>query len=132
MIDEPGTEWTRGLWADFPRKVASRLTFVETRAALASAVRGGRIGESQAGDVRAEFDEIWSDLEIVEVGDLVVSTAADLADTHALRGYDAVQLASALAIRSAKDDVLLITWDDELASAAHDAGVSVVRTAGRR
>ena len=113
---------------DFPRKNASRLAYVETRAALASAVRIGRLSSSEAAAASTEFDEIWSDLEIVEAGDEVVSSAADLADAHALRGYDAVQLASALAIRSANDDVLMITWDDDLSQAAYEAGISVVRT----
>lgn len=131
MIHEPGSEWARELWVDFPRKIASRMAYVETRAALASAVRNGRISPYEAEAVCTEFDEIWSDLEIVEAGDEVVSRAAILANAHVLRGYDAVQLASALAIRSAKDDVLMITWDDELARAAHEVGISVVRTIER-
>jgi hypothetical protein len=51
----------------------------------------------------------------------VCRAAGDLAERHALRGHDAVHLASALLFRNA--EVLLATWDGDLATAAVRAGI---------
>ena len=56
--------------------------------------------------------------------DEVVRHAGDLAERHALRGYDAVHLASALA--AAADDAVLVTWDDDLGRAARAEGLAIV------
>jgi predicted nucleic acid-binding protein len=50
--------------------------------------------------------------------------AGELADAFALRGYDAVHLASAEAI--ADPDTLLVTADHDLASAAASLGLVAV------
>jgi predicted nucleic acid-binding protein len=126
LIQENGSEWAHGLWEEFPRKFASRLAYVETRAALASAVRSGRITETQLNSARDEFDRQWDDIDVVEAAAHVIEAAADLADEHVLRGYDTVQLASALSI-SGDHDTLMLTWDDDLATATCDMGISVVR-----
>lgn len=47
-----------------------------------------------------------------------------LAETHALCGYDAVHLASAIAI--ADPALVVATWDRDLADAAVRAGYAVV------
>jgi uncharacterized protein len=48
--------------------------------------------------------------------------AGDLAERFALRGYDAVHLASAL---SAGGPVTLVTWDGDLRSAAEQNGCAI-------
>lgn len=48
--------------------------------------------------------------------------AGDLAERFALRGYDAVHLASAL---SAGGPVTLVTWDADLRSAAEQNGCAI-------
>jgi predicted nucleic acid-binding protein len=42
--------------------------------------------------------------------------AGELAEQHALRGYDGVHLASAIAIED--PDLVMATWDRDLAAAA--------------
>lgn len=49
--------------------------------------------------------------------------AGELAESHGLRGYDAVHLATALSIGAGS--MLLATWDGDLARAAVAAGCSV-------
>jgi predicted nucleic acid-binding protein len=51
-------------------------------------------------------------------------SAGEVAERHALRGYDAVHLATALSVDDA--DLVLVTWDQDLAHAALSAGRSVV------
>ncbi len=50
--------------------------------------------------------------------------AGELTEQHALRGDDAVHLATALATDAA--DLVLVTWDGDLARAAVASGVAVV------
>jgi predicted nucleic acid-binding protein len=49
--------------------------------------------------------------------------AGEIAEQQALRGYDAVHLATALSIED--PDIALVTWDRDLAQAALRAGRSV-------
>lgn len=56
---------------------------------------------------------------LVAVDDALAREAGALAQRHALRGADAVHLATALALG---DDVLVVTWDAELARAAQECG----------
>jgi predicted nucleic acid-binding protein len=50
--------------------------------------------------------------------------SGELAERLGLRGYDAVHLASALALGDG--EVALITWDLELRSAAENLGLGVI------
>jgi uncharacterized protein len=59
----------------------------------------------------------------VAVTEGIVGSAADLAGTHGLRAYDAVQLASALAARTAdRRCAALLAFDRELLQAAISEG----------
>ncbi len=78
--------------------------------------------------MRTAFADLWRELTVVEASEGVVAVAAELARTHALRGYDAMQLGTAIAIRGATPDVVMITWDDDLAGGAVAEGINVVRT----
>ena len=49
--------------------------------------------------------------------------AGELAAIHGLRGYDAVHLATALAAATA--DLVLVTWDRDLARATAQSGIAV-------
>ena len=64
----------------------------------------------------------WQDFHIVEVTEPVIEAAGDLAEDHALRGYDAVHLASAL--RAAVD--ILVTADRDLLHAGRRVGLKVI------
>lgn len=53
---------------------------------------------------------------MITLDDALARTAGALAERHALRGHDAVHLASATAID--ERDLVIATWDRDLASAA--------------
>jgi len=53
----------------------------------------------------------------------VLAVAADTAERYALRAYDAVHLATALAV--AADDLVFVCWDAGLSAAATRAGLAV-------
>ena len=70
-----------------------------------------------------ELDALNAELVIVGVDEALAQRAGELADERALRGYDAVHLASALAL--GPGDTILVTWDRDLRNAAVDTGLAV-------
>lgn len=103
--------------------VSSQLVYPEARAAAAAARRAGRISSISLRRAAERIDRLCSQVVIVGLDPELAHTAGDLAETHALRGYDAVHLATALSIDAA--GMLLATWDGDLARAAVAAGCSV-------
>lgn len=71
----------------------------------------------------AELNVLNAELVIVGVDEALAHRAGELADERALRGYDALHLASALAL--GPGDTILATWDRDLSNAAVDAGLPV-------
>jgi uncharacterized protein len=64
----------------------------------------------------------------VDVTDRLVHEAADLAETHRLRAYDALHLASALALRRQMDGPpMFASWDDDLDATARREGLPLLR-----
>jgi uncharacterized protein len=123
LIDEDGSDEAGALWGGADVVAVGRLTYPETRAALAAAERDGRISaHGHRATVRA-LEDLWSSLEIVEVAPAIANEAGELAATHALRGYDAVHLATALAATGGVG--VLVTWDRRLADAALAEGLAI-------
>jgi predicted nucleic acid-binding protein len=84
----------------------------------------GRIEErSRRGAVR-DLDAACAAMRLIGIDWQVAVTAGDLAERYALRGYDAVHLATALSIRDAA--FVLSTWHGDLGRAAVRAGCSVI------
>ena len=127
LIDEPGSVAAGRLWDDADRVVSVRLLQVEARAALAQAHRLGRLdGRGLRAAARA-LDLLVAEIDHVEIDERLVQSAGELAELHALRGYDAVHLAAALSVGDA--ELVVVTGDRELARAASAAGLSVASTA---
>ena len=122
FLREPGTEIVRQLWDGAVDRVTAAATYPEARSAIAVAARDGRIGRDRKRSAVIELDGRFADLHVVALDAPLAVEAGALADHHALRGYDAVQLASALTL----GDVLMATWDAALAHAARSSGLSVV------
>lgn len=111
----------RAAVAAAPAIVTSRLTFVEVSAALASSARQGRLADPAAAGVRFRAD--WASYVVVEMDPVLAQSAADLAAQHALRAYDAVQLASALVAAAGNPSAVdFATFDATLARAAAREG----------
>ncbi len=71
----------------------------------------------------AELEALDAELMIIGVEEALARRAGELADERGLRGYDAVHLASALAL--GPDETILATWDRDLSNAAAGAGLAV-------
>lgn len=102
-----------------------RITYPETRVAMAALQRDGRIDAVEHSVLRRVFDDFhWPELSVVEVTEELAEHAGDLAERHALRGFDAIHLAAALAISG--DDLVVMTWDRRLWAAAQTEGLRVL------
>ena len=98
--------------------------YPEARAALAAAQRGGRIDEHSLRTAASDLQSACDAMLLIGVDWALAQHAGALAELHALRGYDAMHLATALAANASAG--VLVTWDRDLARAAAEAGITVV------
>lgn len=113
------------LWGARLAAASSILCYPEGRAALAGAHRGCRLSATGYGRAREEFESLQSELVLVGIDGQLARGAGELAEEHKLRGYDALHLASALALGT---DITLVTWDEDLKRAAAQRGCAVAPT----
>jgi predicted nucleic acid-binding protein len=116
LVAEPSSARCRELWDIADVAVASRLGHVEAAAALAQAVRAGRVDESAHKLALERLDELWRSVAAVEIDASLMRRASELAALHALRGYYAVHAASAelvadeSTVAASGDRALLRAW----------------------
>jgi uncharacterized protein len=123
-LDERGSRETIALTGDSELNATSIVSRAEVAAALAKAARTGLVTEDRARKAQRSFARDWPDLIRVPVTQALVERAEGLAWDHRLRGYDAVQLASALTWQeSVGSEIVLATFDQQLWDAAPNAGV---------
>ena len=122
VLDEPGSDACRRFWVSADDVVGSRLAFVEAAAALARAQRLGRLTDAFHRVCLANLEEIWLEVLPLEVDDRLVRRAAELAHQFGLRGYDAVQCASAEKVAAA--DLVAASGDAKLLAAWVDLGIA--------
>lgn len=122
MIVEAGSELAAELWSAPLRTASSVLCYPEGRAALAAARRGGRLTATGYARAREEFESLQSELLLIGIDVALARGAGELAEQRGLRGYDAVHLASVLALGM---DTTLVSWDEDLRRAAAQSGCGV-------
>ncbi len=118
--------------------VISALARVEVPSALWRKARTGELEDATAGTLVTAFElDFHGDRDsdprftIVAPTESVLVAAAEEAGRHALRAYDAVQLASALAVREVDPRCDgFACFDAELRRAASRAGFTLVPQAG--
>lgn len=132
-VSEAGTAWLKSLTARHTQHsfFIARITDVEVVSALA---RRGRAGSLTAIDVQAALAQFNLDLtqlyHHIEIDRMLIQSAMALAEIHALRGYDAVQLAAALKVYNERlaaglSSPLLVSADTALNDAAMIEGLNV-------
>ena len=133
-IRERGSDLVAGLIAGETGEgvYISRLATVEVTSALARLARGGSLSETELAAALATFRrDVESVFWVVPVTPSLLDRAAALAELHALRAYDAVQLAAVLRVnaqRQAREasEVTFVSSDKELNEAAMSEGVQVL------
>ena len=103
---EDGRKWVQGLTnpATTNRIYIARITGAEVIAAIMQNLRMGHNTSADAAKGIADFRfDFANQYQVIEITDTVVARAMALIESHKLRGYDGVQLASALEL----NDVIL-------------------------
>lgn len=106
------------MWDDAHSVVTAEIAWPELHAAVAAAYRAGRIDARTLRAVVLDGRALFTRMRRVAVDDELGIRAGALAERHALRGFDAVHLASALTIPGA----VMVTWDDALGRATAAEG----------
>jgi predicted nucleic acid-binding protein len=101
------------------------ITYVEMFAALARLEKERRITAAGFSMLAEQFEANWTSCWTVELTRSVIQRAAVLARRHGLRGYDAVQLASALELRGGEAKVEFLSFDARLNAGARREKLSV-------
>lgn len=109
VIDEPSTARVRTAWNAAHRVTTSLLSYVEARAALARAERSHRIGSDQHQQAIIDFDRLMGLRHADHPGRIDRAQRSSPAALHRLRGYDAVQCATSLAV--ATDEMVAVSGD---------------------
>jgi uncharacterized protein len=136
-IIETGTNWVKSVFITIPKTeiYMASITEVEVVAAFSRRRKGNTLSKIDANTAIIQFKTAFvTDFNTVEITPKIISSAVDFADKHSLRGYDAVQLASALEIYSRLIAIgvdfnltpfTFVSADNELNSAASLEGLSI-------
>lgn len=130
---EIGTRWMMNLFKTKPYHsiYAAHLTFVEVSSALARKAKSGSITIDAEIKASKRLDRAFIErVGPVETLEPVLLDAARLARKHLLRGYDAIQLASALRVASRRlsigtSELVFVSADNDLNNAATVEGLRV-------
>ncbi len=132
-VNETGSNFMDGL-ADANSGnliLVARITRVEVVAAIARRLKGGSIAATDAQNALAAFQhDLTNNYFTIEITPILLAIAMSLATKHALRGYDAVQLAAALEanderIANRLPPLTLISADSELNTATQAEGLNI-------
>jgi predicted nucleic acid-binding protein len=132
-VAEIGSGWVNGIvkTAKGRRIYLARITGVEVISALARRGRSGSLSPAPLSAALAQFRlEFGKDYRMIEITPILVAEAMALAEQHALRGYDAVQLAVALhlsarRLAAQKSLPVFVSADSTLNAAARADGLRV-------
>lgn len=131
-VTETGTVWMKALGDPAAGNTiyVARITGVELVSAIARRQKGGTVAPADAVVMLAQLRlEFQSRFRVVDVTSALIAQAMDLAEKHALRGFDAVQLAAALEARVDCQlmglPLTLLSADAELNAAAVAEGLTV-------
>jgi uncharacterized protein len=130
-VREPGTERLLDLAerSSSNRLVILSLARIELNSAVRRRERNGEIPSFLANELLNSFKRHIESRFITQiVTDFVLDTAAALIDRHALRAFDAIQLAGYLALKtsSGTDVPVFVCADKDLLLAAKQEGASAI------
>jgi predicted nucleic acid-binding protein len=123
-VPEPESEAVQALVANAQVIAVSLVAFAEARAAFARKRRERAVNPKDYRRIVREFDDDWDHYFVVDINEPLVKRAAQLADKHGLRGYDAIQLSSAIVLREQSSEaVSFCCFDDRLLRASRREGL---------
>jgi predicted nucleic acid-binding protein len=127
-VEEDGSSIVRSAVEEAETVATSIIAYVEARAAFARRQRERTIPLSDYRRLIRDFEVDWRHYLVIEATEPLVRRAAELAEAHRLRAYDAMHLASASVLKeNLEDSVSFASWDSQLQAAARREGLAPTR-----
>jgi len=130
-VPEAGCEWVRELCQDAANAIfISELALVEVGSALARRCRRGEITDEQRGNYLDVFIHDYAEgYQLIPAERPIIERGLELTQHYFLRGFDALQLACAMAANdvlavSGIPALTFVSADGDLCSAAGAAGLN--------
>ncbi len=118
-VQEEGSAVVREEVARAVAVAVSRIAYAEARAAFARRAREGALSPEDLRRVVIAFNADWETVLCIELTEGISRQAGELAETMALRGFDSLHLASAVALqRRISTPFRFLCFDDRLMAAA--------------
>lgn len=125
LVEEQDSDLARGAYESSGVARTAAIGYVEATSALVRMRKGNRLSPTQLKAALAALDQVWDSLYIHAVNEVVIERAAQVATKHALRAYDAIHLAVALAFAEG-EQIQFACWDRELSTAASKQGFALL------
>jgi len=126
VIDEMSSGLCSDFWDMCETRVSSMLVIPEAHAALAQALRLNRMTFHQYEAAVELLNSRISLLKLIVPFRTIADSAAKLAQPHSLRGYDAVHVATALALQA--PELVVISGDSQVLDACTALGIYTMDT----
>ena len=132
-INETGSIWVENIIvpASGNSVFVANITGVEVVSAIARRVRGGKLSAVAALSAISSLErDLSAEYLLTDISYALVTSAMSLANKHALRGYDAVQLAVAVDVNQNNlafglTPIIFVSADNNLNNAAQTEGLAV-------
>lgn len=132
-VREAGSAQVRTWLARASAVATSVVAYAETRSAFARLHREGLAGDKRHLDRIAGLNADWESFVRIDLTASVLRLAGETAETYAVRGFDAIHLASALWLRDQMDvPFAFAAFDQRLLDGAARAGLSVLPARGTK
>jgi predicted nucleic acid-binding protein len=128
-VAEAGSNDVRQLVDEAAVVATSTVAYAETRAALASLRRDGRLTASKLAVAKGELEAQWSTFLSLDASYALCRAAGELAERYRLRGFDSIHLAAfaEVARRAGASNTRFSSFDDRLNAAARKLARTLAR-----
>jgi len=117
-VDEEGSAEVATFVKKARAVATSMIAYAEARAAFARRFREGSLTKRAYRSLLVSFEKDWTNYAQVKVSQDLIRLAGDLAEKHALRGFDALHLSSAMFLMKSNVPVVFICHDEKLQKAS--------------
>jgi uncharacterized protein len=123
-VVEEGSEQVALLVESAAYCATSIVAYAEARAAFARRSREQAFTLEEYQRIKLSLESDWGRYIVLNLDFTLVAQAGELAERHALRGFDSIHLASAISLRDqVASPVVFSAWDARLLSAAKTEGL---------
>lgn len=132
-VQEVGSNWVKSIFNSVTTKViyAVSISEVEVVSAFVRRKKGKTLSSNDAKVASQQFRyDFANDFRVIDVEAVLINNSVNLAETHYLRGYDAVQLSAAIKISKQISSLKLsslvfVSADNDLNTAAQIENLTV-------